>query len=215
MGMGLDTKTRMEMETEIGITGMQKMKQQFPVLHSARLLLRKVRPEDGAALYRALSNPRVARYLSFRMDTTRSEERLIRYFEDCSRTLSSLHFAVLIRETGRFAGLCSLQRLNEMDSSASIGYMVDPACWNRGIATEAARQLLQFGFDSLGLRVIHASCEADNTASSRVMVKCGFRRASEEYPQISGPGTGLRQLHYSLTAEQREIGDKRYALLHN
>jgi len=45
-----------------------------------------------------------------------------------------------------------------------------------GYATEAARAIVAFGFDTLGLHRIAATCVADNAASAHVLEKIGFRR---------------------------------------
>lgn len=59
-----------------------------------------------------------------------------------------------------------------------IGYIVDPEYWGRGIASNLTRGLLAGAFGSLGLRRVTASCNADNTASVRVLEKAGMRRES-------------------------------------
>ena len=58
----------------------------------------------------------------------------------------------------------------------SIGYLVDPSCAGRGVATALATALLDLAFDELGLRRVTAGCFAANTASWKVMEKVGMRR---------------------------------------
>lgn len=55
-------------------------------------------------------------------------------------------------------------------------YIVDPRCAGRGVATALAKGLLTAAFDHLGLRRITAGCNADNSASARVLEKAGMRR---------------------------------------
>ncbi|GAA4748563.1 GNAT family protein [Nocardioides endophyticus] len=62
---------------------------------------------------------------------------------------------------------------------AEIGWAIDPAYAGRGLATEAAAELLRICFDDLGLRRIKALCFADNEPSWRLMERIGMRR--EEY----------------------------------
>jgi len=57
-----------------------------------------------------------------------------------------------------------------------IWYLVDPEFWGRGIATEAVKQLLDFGFGELALHRIWASCLPENPASERVLQKVGMGR---------------------------------------
>jgi RimJ/RimL family protein N-acetyltransferase len=58
---------------------------------------------------------------------------------------------------------------------AELGYWVGRPFWNRGYATEAARAVVRFGFEALGLNRIHASHLTRNPASGRVMAKAGLR----------------------------------------
>jgi RimJ/RimL family protein N-acetyltransferase len=62
---------------------------------------------------------------------------------------------------------------------AEIGWAIDPAYAGRGLATEAAAELLRICFEELGLRRLKALCFADNEPSWRLMERLGMRR--EEY----------------------------------
>src|SRR3712207_4770202 len=54
-------------------------------------------------------------------------------------------------DDGEFLGWCGLTRWNPDLRSASLGYCLNEAAWGHGYATEAARSLLQWGFDTLEL----------------------------------------------------------------
>jgi RimJ/RimL family protein N-acetyltransferase len=64
---------------------------------------------------------------------------------------------------------------------AEIGYIFGRAAWGRGIATEAARACLWYGFERLGFEVIGAGAKRENVASLRVIEKLGMRRAANDY----------------------------------
>jgi RimJ/RimL family protein N-acetyltransferase len=57
-----------------------------------------------------------------------------------------------------------------------VTYALEPSCWGRGYATEAAAAALGVGFDDAGLREIAGIARAANAASLRVMDKIGMRR---------------------------------------
>jgi RimJ/RimL family protein N-acetyltransferase len=57
-----------------------------------------------------------------------------------------------------------------------LGYCLDDAAWGHGYATEAARCLLQWAFDTLALNRVQAETDTRNTASARVLEKLGFVR---------------------------------------
>ncbi|MDX1734032.1 MAG: GNAT family N-acetyltransferase [Halioglobus sp.] len=59
---------------------------------------------------------------------------------------------------------------------------VAPARWNGGVATEAARAVVDTGFASAGFDAIQGSCDRDNRASVRVMEKLGMQRRRGHRP---------------------------------
>jgi RimJ/RimL family protein N-acetyltransferase len=59
---------------------------------------------------------------------------------------------------------------------AELGYWVAVPYWNRGYCTEAARAVVTFGFDVLGLHRIQARHLTRNPPSGRVMQKIGMRQ---------------------------------------
>lgn len=58
--------------------------------------------------------------------------------------------------------------------TAELGYWLAREQWGRGIATQAARRVVTYGWDALGLRAITSGCFLDNLASARVLHKLGF-----------------------------------------
>ena len=77
---------------------------------------------------------------------------------------------------GTFIGWCSLTRWNPEFRSASLTYCFDEPAWGHGYATEAARALLQWAFDTLDLNRVQAETDTRNLASARVLEKLGFVR---------------------------------------
>ena len=76
---------------------------------------------------------------------------------------------------GAFIGWCGLTRWNPDHRSASLGYCLDDAVWGNGYATEAARALLQWAFDTLPLNRVQAEADTRNAASARVLKKLRIR----------------------------------------
>ena len=57
---------------------------------------------------------------------------------------------------------------------AELGYSLNPSYWGNGYATEAAREVISFGFDYLDLKRIEVGTFLDNYQSQRVCEKLGF-----------------------------------------
>jgi ribosomal-protein-alanine N-acetyltransferase len=77
------------------------------------------------------------------------------------------------RDSRRFAGECGLRWLED-DSDVELSYGLCPELRGQGLATEAARCVLEHGFTKLGLRRIVALSRGDNRVSHRVLEKIGM-----------------------------------------
>jgi len=81
--------------------------------------------------------------------------------------------AVTLRENGRLIGGIGL-RLEEDHQHAELGYWLGVPYWGQGYATEAAREMLRYGFENLHLHRIFARHFKHNPASGRVLQKLGM-----------------------------------------
>ncbi|MEO5852494.1 MAG: GNAT family protein [Nocardioides sp.] len=148
-----------------------------PTLHTARLRLRPVTSADADALFALHSNARVMRY----WDSPRWVEpaRAERFIAGCQQMAEDGSGARLAMESvpdGAFIGWCSLTRWNPVYRSASLGHCLVDVAWGHGYATEAARALLQWAFDTMDLNRVQAETDTRNVASARVLEKLGFVR---------------------------------------
>lgn len=82
-------------------------------------------------------------------------------------------FAVTLKDGGSLLGSVSLVIMPE-HRHAEMGYWLGRPYWGQGYASEAARAVLDFGFETLGLHRICAQHFGTNPASGRVMQKIGM-----------------------------------------
>jgi RimJ/RimL family protein N-acetyltransferase len=152
-------------------------------IHTERLVLRRVRPDDVDRLLEFRNKPDVYRWL-LKTEVTPEELRAawLRTLTD-ERDLSSV-----AELDGVLIGTASLSIHDGLgqdsheeltDAEADLGYMLDPAYAGQGFGTEIARELLRISFEVVGVRRATAGCFADNIASVRVLEKIGMRR--EQY----------------------------------
>jgi [ribosomal protein S5]-alanine N-acetyltransferase len=85
-----------------------------------------------------------------------------------------VNFAIVRRADTALMGAIGL-RINPQHAHAELGYWLGKPYWNMGYCTEAARAVVAYGFEILGLHRIHASHMTRNPASGRVMQKIGMR----------------------------------------
>lgn len=82
-------------------------------------------------------------------------------------------FAIELAAERRLVGAISLT-IDADFSKAELGYWIGVPYWNQGYATEAARRIVGYAFDELGLNRIASRHLVRNPASGRVMQKIGM-----------------------------------------
>jgi ribosomal-protein-alanine N-acetyltransferase len=147
-----------------------------------RLVLRPWRPEDLAEFTLLLTDPVVTRYIV--VHTPFSPQDVA---ELSDRTLEQWDrngfgpWAAIEKATGRWVGRIGLDELADWPGphKVEVGWELHQAFWGRGLATEGGRAGVRLGFETVGLERIISATMATNTASRRVMEKCGLRFQGE------------------------------------
>jgi [ribosomal protein S5]-alanine N-acetyltransferase len=145
----------------------------LPRLTTARMRLRPRVPADLEANLAMDLDPLVHRYVF--MDGPPDP---LAYREALTRRIASPPetggiWVVEWRERPGFLGWCGLFPLED-SGLIELGYRYVQEAWGRGVASEAGRAVLDYGFTTLGLDPIVAVAHPDNLASRRVLAKLGF-----------------------------------------
>lgn len=82
-------------------------------------------------------------------------------------------FVMVDHERSEIVGSCGLNRVDELNSSANLGYWVRTDRAGAGFATDATRELARFGLDEAGYHRLEISMSTRNHASRRVAEKAG------------------------------------------
>jgi [ribosomal protein S5]-alanine N-acetyltransferase len=147
----------------------------FPTLAGARTVLRQLDPSDAVDLFAFRSDPEVQRYNSAPMQDPAEATALIDELRAQYAAQQAVHWAVTLPGDPRVLGLMGLAAVDNYHSRAEIGYDLRRDHWGRGVATDAARAILTFGFISLDLHRVEAQTIADNHASVRLLQRLGFQ----------------------------------------
>ncbi|WP_035850821.1 GNAT family N-acetyltransferase [Kitasatospora azatica] len=143
-----------------------------------RLLLRQWRDTDLDPLAELHADPVVMRYIAAGEPQTREESaRSLERFRAGWREHGFGLFAAQLRATGEFVGWVGLavpDFLPEVLPAVEIGWRLRRQHWGQGYATEAAREVLAFGFGELGLDRLVSIYQLPNHASAHVMEKLGM-----------------------------------------
>lgn len=172
-------------------------------LGTARLRLRDWRQDDLEPLSAIYADPEVMKFIGDGSVRNREETEaglalIRRNWADHGFGL----FAVELRDTGELAGWVGLA-VPHFLPAVEIGWRLGKPFWGRGIATEAAREVLRFGFEAAGLDRVVSICHVDNHASARVMTKLGLRQ--ERLTTVPGHGRPVRVLALARD-EYRAVG---------
>jgi RimJ/RimL family protein N-acetyltransferase len=108
-----------------------------------------------------------------------SAEESRNWIESCMKEWevgTAYQFAITDSREDSFLGGCGLNKINEIDKVANLGYWVRSSRVKQGIATTATALLAQFGFRKLKLNRIEILVAIENKASQGVAVKAGAMR---------------------------------------
>jgi len=133
-------------------------------LSSARLRLRRLRPDDAGAIcaYRGL--PEVARYQSWESFTMDDAARLIASQREVVPNTpgSWLQLALTLAESDQLVGDCGIRFPDGDERQVELGISLSPAHRGRGLAAEAIESVLRYAFDALGKHRAWAVTDAQN-----------------------------------------------------
>lgn len=146
------------------------------ILHTPRLLLRPFDLADAPAVQRLAGEREIASTTStipHPYPDGAAEEWIASHTEMRANDEATI-FAVTLRASAELLGACGLHT-RQAGATAELGYWIGKPFWGRGYATEAARAVLSYGFDTLGFHRVFAMAYSRNPTSSRVLEKVGMR----------------------------------------
>ena len=158
-------------------------------IETPRLILRNWRKEDIEPFSLLNGDPRVCEFLPnviTRKETLASVEKIQLHFKEFGFGL----FAAELRSTKKFIGFVGLKYFSfhaPFTPNIELAWRLSWEHWGKGLATEAALKVTQYGFETLKLPEILAITAKNNKRSWRVMEKLGMLSNPEEnflHPQL-------------------------------
>lgn len=163
----------------IGYNTIRHMNLTSPSIETARLRLRMLELDDVESIHSIWSDPEVMKFIPIVLFRSREEigefiPLSLQRWEERGFGI----FAVTEKESRQMVGYCGLQYLDGTPE-VEIYYGFSKDSWNQGIATEAARAVIEFGFKELKLESIAGITHPDNIASQNVLEKLGLKKIGE------------------------------------
>jgi ribosomal-protein-alanine N-acetyltransferase len=146
------------------------------MITTGRLLIRDFVPEDWVDVHSYASEPEVTKYMIWGPNTEKETKDFIQLTIAMQQQQPRIDFelAVVLKETNTLIGGSGIHVAGP--KIGEIGYCFNPLYWQKGYASEAAAALIQYGFQTLGLHRIYATCRPENIGSAKVMEKVGMQR---------------------------------------
>lgn len=179
----------------------------FPEIQSARLSLRPYTTEDVDSLHHLWTMGEVRKHLWDDVVISREQAAsVVRESTACFETHGFGQWVVLSGSEKPLVGFCGFRFFGEQ-REIELLYGIAPVYWGRGLATEAARAALRYGFEECGFERVYAGADPPNAASFRVMQK--LRMSFSRRTRIDG----VEAIYYVLLREEFEPDDSHYLVL--
>ena len=153
----------------------KKCFKRIPTLQTERLILRKLSVSDYNDMYEYTHIESVTDYVTWYPHPDRDyTKQYLQIVQEQYRNGEFFDWAVILRSENKMIGTCGFTSFDTQHNCGEIGYVINPAYAYHSYATEAAKEVIRFGFLNLNLHRIYARYMDGNTASRRVMDKCGM-----------------------------------------
>ena len=147
----------------------------FPVLHTERLLLRKLELTDADDLLFLRSDPAIMKHLDREPLHSVGEAALfIKRILDSLDRNEGITWGISLKDDSRLIGTIGFWRLVKEHFRAEIGYLLHPDYWGQGLVSEAINTIMDYGFTVMKLHSVEANVNPANKASVRALEKTGF-----------------------------------------
>lgn len=145
------------------------------IVETDRLIIRYLQSEDLDEFYEICGDPEIMRYVGDGQPL--SKEQTQRWIEKSQENYSKYGLgclAVIAKDDGRLIGYCGLVNPT-IAGEAEVIYAFKKQYWGKGLASEAAKAMLDFGLKQCALKRIIATIAPSNHASIRIVEKWGMK----------------------------------------
>lgn len=144
------------------------------ILETERLHLREIVKEDLDPLYAILSDPETMSYYPAPYSRNDTESFINKNIERY-KTIGCGLWAIILKSENKFIGDCgiTIQDIDGVDAH-EIGYHLHIDYWGNGYATEAAKAVKYYGFNTLKLKKLYSYMAADHLPSRSVAERNGM-----------------------------------------
>ena len=173
-------------------------------IETERLILRKFDYTDDENMLKYwTSDPAVQSMYAEPVYTTKPEvkELLDKYIGAYEKN-DYYRWAILLKETGECIGQIAYFLVDNNNNFAEIEYCIGSSFQRKGLATEATKAIIKYGFDKMNLHKIQISHKSINIPSRKVIEKSGFVYEGTLRDFFYVDGQYVDRLYYSILKEE-------------
>ncbi len=176
-------------------------------LETARLRMRLFTPADFDRMCEITRHPEVMRYIGYGHPLSREETQVnLEKIMNGFRRRGYGRWALERRDTGELIGYCGLSSGNP-EVGIELAYMLAREEWGKGLALEAGRASLRYGFETVGVDSIAGLTLHGNQRSCTVLERLGMRFVCNAYY------FGFSCLHYAIARADWRNDESHYRVI--
>ncbi|WLD24372.1 GNAT family protein [Flavobacterium dauae] len=147
------------------------------IIQTQRLTIRSIDFKDSVQVYKYRSNPEINQYLSFVPESIEEVDQFIaKNPKEFNLPETWFQLAIVLKETSEVIGDIGVHFFGKENKQVALGYTLSNLHQNKGFATEALKNVIDFLFTNLNKHRIVLSIDPENKASIKLAKRLGFRK---------------------------------------
>jgi ribosomal-protein-alanine N-acetyltransferase len=174
----------------------------LPVLTGGVVTLRDLRASDAASLHALLTTEEVARFISPPPTTVEGFEKFIGWAHRQREAGKYTCFAVTLKGSDTAIGIFQVRDLSSGFDTAEWGFAIGSPFWGTGVFENGATLVLEFAFDTLGVRRLEARAAVKNGRGNGALVKVGAVQEGILRQSFEKDGQRLDQVLFAILEKE-------------
>jgi [ribosomal protein S5]-alanine N-acetyltransferase len=170
----------------------------LPMLNGQQVVMRELKATDAPSLFALLTTEEVSRFISPPPTTVEGFERFIAWAQRQRAAGSYACFAVTRRGCDTAIGIFQIRDLGRGFASAEWGFAIGSPFWGTGVFVDAAKQVIAFAFETLGVRRLEARAAVLNGRGNAALRKLGAVAECVLRKSFPHRGGHLDQMLYAI-----------------
>jgi ribosomal-protein-alanine N-acetyltransferase len=173
----------------------------LPVLANGSVVLRDLRASDAPSLFALLTTEEVARFISPPPTTVEGFERFIAWTHREREAGKYACYAVTLKGYDTAIGIFQVRDLGTGFDTAEWGFAIGSEFWGTGVFESGAKLVLDFTFNTIGVRRLEARAAVQNGRGHGALMKVGAVQEGLLRKSFEKNGQFLDQALFAILAK--------------